>query len=129
MQKGSSFTVANNTQLNEIAPATSGPWIAYESESTSTPTTSITIQAINIDTGEQRTVVNNGVLNERPNISGNLIAYESNVLGTWQIFVYRLDQGDTFQLPNGTHADHLNSISPNLLTYINNRNPTHRLFP
>ena len=46
-------------------------------------------------------------------------SYESNVSGVEQVYVYRMDRGDTFQVSNapGTGA-HLNDLSGNLVSYI-----------
>jgi hypothetical protein len=127
MQKGVSFAVANNPQLDEMAPSTEGAWIVFESASISN-TGVAAIEAINVDTGEHRTVVDDNADNQRPHISGNLIAYESNVLNNWQIFVYRLDKADTFQVTNNTQNEHLNDILGNLVTYIDNRNGNDGVF-
>jgi Tol biopolymer transport system component len=89
--------------------------------------------AINEDTGELRKVADNGANNLRPNISGDLISYESNFLGNSQIFVYRLDKGDTFRVTDNEENERLNDLSCDvvtscLVTYIDNRNGNDGVF-
>jgi hypothetical protein len=127
MQKGLSFMVANNPALNETTPSTDGAWIVFETQSVTAPA-GVAIEAINIDTGEIRTIADNGADNTRPNISGNLITYESNILSNRQIFVYDLAQGDTFQVTSNTHNERLNDILDNLVTYVDNRNGNDGVF-
>ena len=121
MQNGLSFMVANNPALSEIAPSTECPWIAFVTDSVTAPA-AIAIKAINIDTQEIRTIVDNGANNTRPCISGNLISYESNVSGKSQIYVYRIQQGDTFQVTSGMYNEQISSLKGNLVTYVDNRN-------
>jgi hypothetical protein len=127
MKNQVSFTVASDPQLHEMYPSTEGAWIAFVSAGTSSNTVT-TIQAVNVDTGERRVVADNGANNLRPNISGNLISYESNVLGNAQIFVYRIDTGETFQVTDNTHDEHLNDLWGGLVTYIDNRNGNDGVF-
>jgi hypothetical protein len=127
MQKGLFLMVANNPAVNETTPSTEGAWIAYE-VATPAGTTGQAIKAINIDTGEIRTIVDNGANNVRPCISGNLISYESNVSGKSQIYVYRIQQGDTIQVTSGTYNEHLNNLKGNLVTYVDNRNGNDGVF-
>ncbi len=127
MQKGLSFMVANDPALNEMAPSTEGAWIAFETQSVTAPA-GVAIKAINIDTGEQRTIADNGASNIRPIISGNLISYESNVSGKPQIYVYRIQQGDTFKVTSGMYNEQLNNLKGNLVTYVDNRNGNDGVF-
>ena len=127
MQTGLSFMVANDPALNETTPSTEGAWIVFETESVSAPN-GVAIKAKNIDTGEIRTIVDNGAFNGRPTISGNLISYESYTPTTAQIYVYRIQQGDTFQVTSGTYNEHLNNLKGNLVTYVDNRNGNDGVF-
>lgn len=114
------FVASGDAQTNLRAPSTMGSWIAYESHATNG--TAVDIVAINMDTNETRKVASNGSANQRPHISGDLLAYESNVLGNWQIFLYRLAEGDTFQVTSSTYDERLNDVLGNMATYIDSRN-------
>jgi len=127
MVKGLSVPVAANPQLNEQHVATQGAWITFETSSVSNPT-GISIEAINMDTGVTLTIADNGLINQRPNISGDLLSYESNVLGYFQIFIYRLAEGDTFQVTASTYDEHLNNIHGNLVTYVDDRTGNYNVF-
>jgi len=100
--------------------ATDGAWITFETSSVTKPA-GVSIQAINMDTGATLSVANNGSYNQRPNISGDLLTYESNVSGHFQIFLYRLAEGDTFQVTSSTYDERLNSVFGNLVTYVDDR--------
>ena len=127
MASNGPFPVANDPQLNEKTPSTEGPWIVFEAQSLTTPS-HVAIKAVNIDTGEWRTVIDNGARNARPNISGNLISYESTLLGNWQIYVYRIQQGDTFRVTNLAYNERLNDLKDNLVAYIDNRSGNYNVF-
>jgi hypothetical protein len=129
LQTGMSFSVASDPQVNERSPATEGPWITFESQNLATPTI-VDNKAVNIDTGEQRTVVSSGARNARPNINGNLISYEGSTgygLNS-QIYVYRIQGGDTFRVTNTTFNERLNDLKDNLVAYVDNRNGNDGVF-
>ncbi|HLV87510.1 MAG TPA: choice-of-anchor D domain-containing protein [Candidatus Sulfotelmatobacter sp.] len=126
MQKGQSLSVASDAQANLRAPSTTGSWIAYQSYKING--SAVDIDAINIDTNDVRTIASNGAANQRPHISGDLLVYESNVLGNWQIFAYRMVEGDTFRLTNTTYDEHLNDVFGNLVTYVDSRNGNDGVF-
>ena len=113
--------------MNEQHVSTDGAWTAFETTTVGNPT-GIAVQAVNIVTGAALSVVSNGFDNERPNISGNLMAYESDVLGNSQVSVYRIDTGQTFQATNSTFDEHLNDINGNLLTYVDNRSGSDQIY-
>jgi len=127
MQKGLSESVAASPLLNEQRVATEGPWITFETSSVSKPT-SISIQAINMDTGVTLTVADNGGYNQKPNISGDLLAYESNILGYFQVFVFRLAEGDTFQATSSTNDERLNYLRGSLVTYVDDRTVNYNIY-
>lgn len=119
-QEGMSFVVASNPQLDQYGVSTDGPWIAWEVTDTNL-TGGTAIMATNVDTGQMCTVANNGAENLRPNISGNLLSYESDVLGYFQIFIYRLDTGQTFQVTHTTFDERISDLHSNLVTYVDDR--------
>jgi probable HAF family extracellular repeat protein len=123
MEQGASFLASSNSLLNEQNVSTKGQWIAFETSSI-TGTGGINIQAVNPDAGLNPSVAKNGKDNQRPNVSGDLLAYESNVSGNYQIYVYRLAEGDTFQVTNSSYDERLNDPLGNLVTYIDDRTGT-----
>jgi hypothetical protein len=127
MQKGLTESVSANAQLNEQDVATDGAWITFETSSVTNPA-GVSIQAINMDTGATLTIADNGSDNQRPDISGDLLAYESNILGYYQIFIYRLAEGDTFRATGTTHDERLNNIYGPLVTYVDDRTGTYNVF-
>lgn len=118
---GNPFYVASNPNINERYPSTSGPWVAYQVSSPAAPSV-IAIHAVNLDTNETRIIADNGAANSSPNIDGNLITYESNVSGNWDIYVYRIAQGDTFQVTSRPDDQRLNDVHGNLVAYVDARN-------
>jgi hypothetical protein len=118
---GSPFSVATNPSLYERAPSTSGPWVAYQASPAGAPSV-IAIHARNLATSETRIIADNGATNTTANIDGNLISYESNVSGNWEIYVYRIAEGDTFQVTSQPYDQRLNDIHGNLVAYADVRN-------
>jgi hypothetical protein len=118
---GLPISVASNPNSHERPPSTSGPWVAYQVSPPAPPYVPA-IHARNLDTGETRIIVDNGAYNASPNIDGNLITYESNVSGNWDIYVYRIAQGDTFQVTGPPYDQRLNDLHGNLVAYVDVRN-------
>ncbi len=121
IQQGTMISVASAPNLNERYPSTCGPWIAYQVSAPANPYV-IAIQSRNLDTGETRIVADNGAANSSPNVDGDLISYESNVSGNWDVYVYRIAEGDTFQVTSRTDDQRLNDLHGNLVTYVDARN-------
>jgi len=118
---GDPIPVTSTQNLNERYPSTGGPWVAYQLSAPANPSV-IAIHARNVDTGETRIVADNGAANSSPNIDGNLISYESNISGNWDIYVYRIAEGDTFQVTSQPNDQRLNDVHGNLVTYVDGRN-------
>lgn len=121
MQNGLSFSVSNDPGFDETAPATDGAWVVFQARNR-VVYAGIAIYAVNLDTWEVREVANNGASNQRPNISGNLISYESNIPGNWDIFVYRLPEGDTFPVTTRPEDQFLSDVLGLTVAYVDNRN-------
>jgi len=94
-----------------------GAWIAWSSQVSGS--TQASILALNVDTAEARVVADNGALNARPTVWGDLIAYESMLNGNWDIYVYRISTGQTFQVTNDPADQYLNDLYGFAVTYIN----------
>lgn len=136
MQQNSSFLASSASGYNEGNVATGGSWITFEVSSTSVtssfePVGGIAIQALNessSDTPTTATVASNGADNQRPNISGDILAYESNVLGNYQIFLYRLAEGDTYQVTASSYDEHLNNLMDKLVVYVDDRTGNDQIY-
>lgn len=79
------------------------------------------IFARNMDTAEERLIADNGASNHRPSTDGDLIAYESNLPGNLDIFVYRLSTGETFQVTDDPADQYLNDVFGQSVTYVDQR--------
>jgi K319-like protein len=122
-----SISVASDETLDERSPTTDGPWVAYQVSSRTNPS-DIAIHAANIVTGEIRIIADNSGANGFPNISGNLLSYESNVSGNWDVYVYRFAETDTLQVTTRTDDQRLNDVKGNLVAYVDARNGNQDVF-
>ena len=120
LAKGLRINVTAAPSTNEREASTSGPWITWQAQDKGIPATRIL--ARNMDTGEERTVVDNGTGNFRPSINGDLISYESNLLGQLDIYIYRISTGETFQVTTDPADQYLNDVFGNLVAYVDARN-------
>ena len=116
-----SISIASDPTLDERSPTTDGRWVAYQVSSRTNPSV-IAIHAVNIYTNEVRIIADNGKANGLPNISGNLLSYESNVSGNWDVYVYRFAETDTSQITTRPDDQRLNDVHGNLVAYVDARN-------
>lgn len=114
---GSTFVVTQTANVHERLPATSGPWVLYRSNDAGTA--AYRIVGTNVDTGEVRVIAApaTGVVS-RPNVDGNLVAYDANLAGNYDIYVYRLAEGDTFQLTSDPSNQYLNDAYGDLVAFV-----------
>lgn len=114
---GHTLAVTQTPGVLERLPSTSGPWVTYRANDAGTNT--YRIISINVDTGEVRVMADpaSGVVS-RPNVDGNLVAYDANLAGNYDIYVYRIDEGDTFQVTNDLNNQYLNDIYGDLVAYV-----------
>jgi hypothetical protein len=123
LQRGSRVQVTRTFDADETWPATSGPWITWQKHPLGSTTAEI--EAIRPDVLEWdfRSVASaDGVYNLRPSIDGDLIAWESNVTGNYDIFLYRLSDRQTFQVTNHTANQYLNDVFGNKVAFVDLRN-------
>lgn len=117
---GVRINVTATPSTNEREASTSGASIVWQAQDYGIPATRIV--ARNMDTAEERVVVDNGAGNFRPSINGDLISYESNPLGQLDIYIYRISTGETFQVTTNPADQYLNDIFGNLVAYVDARN-------
>ncbi|MDT7041192.1 kelch repeat-containing protein [Candidatus Nitronereus thalassa] len=120
---GQIIDIANDANLSERYPHTSGAWIVWESSDFPPEGTSKTwsIELLNVDTSERRTAVQlEGFVTYAPTIDGDLVTWESNVTGNFEIFVYRISTGEIFQVTNLPDDQRLNDVFGNQVAFIAN---------
>ena len=122
----SRLQITRTSGIDETQPATSGPWITWQTWVQGS--TSISIEATNPTTYDFRSVAVNGAYNMRPSIDGDLIAWESYVTGNWDVFLYRLSDSQTFQVTTDPAPQFLNDVFGNKIAYVDMRNGTQDIY-
>jgi len=113
------LTITNTATIDERNPATSGDWIVWsESDVLSR---SGRILALNTSTWEVRIIVDDGATNRLPSIDGDLIAWEGNPNGDFDVFVYRISTEETFVVTFDQGDQYLNDVNGNLVAYVDMR--------
>ena len=118
------LTITDTFAAHERRPATSGAWIVWDAElwsDSGEPPTSRWIEAYNADSGERRTIIDDGFWNSRPSIDGDLITYESDAAGDFDVYVYRLSTGQTFVVTVDQADQYLNNVHRDLVAYVDTR--------
>jgi beta propeller repeat protein len=116
MRDGTLVTVADDPVEYERYPSTSGSWVVWEIDDLEKPGRDIL--AANLDTGERITVTSDEFLSFTPTIDGDIIAYESNAAGNFDIYLFRLSERDTFQVTDTPYNERLNNVFGNQVAYI-----------
>lgn len=80
--------------IDERHPRTSGDWIVWESQDHGA--TAKRIEAINLETDDYRLIFDDGSAASRPSIDGDLIVYETDSPGNFDVYFYRISSGETF---------------------------------
>ena len=129
--------VTDTRGISELSPAISGSWVVWQQQEDleSWPPGSwsrrfdvTTIQALNLDTLESRTIVDNGAANFNPSIDGDLITWESNVSGNFDIWVYRISTGESYQLTTEAHDQYLSDVYHDMVGYVDMRRGTEDVY-
>jgi alpha-tubulin suppressor-like RCC1 family protein/PKD repeat protein len=123
MRSGTRLTIASDPGLNEVSPSTSGSWVTWQAGVGPT-----TIEAYNVDTGERRTLGHAGAVNLSPTIDGDVIAFESNATGNFDIYIYRISTEETFPVTSQGADQHSNNVFGNQVAYIDLRDGGTNLF-
>jgi beta propeller repeat protein len=104
---------------DERHPSTSGDWIAWESQDHGA--TSKSIQIVNLQTGDYRIISNDGSNASRPSIDGDLVAYETDRAGNFDVYLYRISTGDTFAVTVDSEDQDLNDVFGDKVAYVDAR--------
>lgn len=102
--------VTDTPEVNERDPATNGAWIAWEQDSSS-------IEAMHLDTGE-RISISNGAGNYNPTMDGDLIAWETDVAGNLDIWLYRISEGESYAVTADADDQYLNNVFGDMVAYV-----------
>lgn len=112
--------LTDTAAIDERHPSTSGDWIVWEAQDHGATTKRI--EAANLETGDYRIVHDDGSVGARPSIHGDLIAYESNSEGNYDIFIYRISTRETFAVTMDPDDQYLNDVFSDFVAYVDIRN-------
>lgn len=117
---GTTFTMTSTNNLSEKDPSTSGPWITWECHDLGSG--SMWVEAKNFDTSEHRILSDPAALSLHPTIDGDLIAYESDLPGNFDVYLYRISTQETFQATTMAGSQYLNDIFNGNIGFVNEIN-------
>ena len=123
---GIRYVVASSANINERQATTSGAWIVWQERETNA--TSARIEALNLDTGESRVIVDDGALSRLPTVNGDLVTYESNASGNFDVSVHRLSTNETFAVTNAPGEQLLNDIFGSLVAWVDSTSGNDDIF-
>lgn len=110
--------LTNTQNVDEVRPATSGPWIVWEERQDGT---SSRIKAQYGSATPPIIVADNGARNWNPSIDGDLVTWESDLTGNFEIWLYRISTGESFQVTDDTADQYLNNVFDNMVAYVDMR--------
>ncbi len=120
---GLDFDVAVDPNVSERFPYTSGPWIVWQAQDISQAGTpeNVKIEILNVDTGERRTIQNIPQLEQiswNPTIDEDIVTWESDVTGNYEIYLYRISTGETFQVTNRPENQFFHNVFKNQVVWV-----------
>jgi hypothetical protein len=118
-RNGSALTIAGDGARDESAPSTHGAWVAWQSDADGQPGSRI--EALNLETGERRTVADDGAHNRRPVMAADVIAYDSDRAGNVDVYAYRLSTTDTAAVTSDPADQRLLDLAGNQVAYSDAR--------
>lgn len=123
---GTTTTVSNDPDSDERQPATSGNWVVWEA----TTADGMTIELADISDQpiDRYTAVANHANTYAPSIDGDLVAYESDLDGNFDIFLYRISDGAGFQVTTQEDNQWLNNLFGNKVAYADDRNASRDIY-
>jgi Thrombospondin type 3 repeat len=95
-------------------PATDGDRIVYVVPGANRSA----IELVDRARGTRTVVADNGAVNRNASIFGDLVAYESDVKGNFDIFLYRISDGTTYQVTTDVHDQFLPDLFRNDLAFV-----------
>ena len=134
---GTTTTVSNDPDSDEGQPATSGNWVVWEATAADG---TMTIELADLSqfpcapdcSAARYTAVANHANTFRPSIIGSpdadLVAYESDLYGNYDIFLYRISDGAGFQVTTQEDNQWLNNLFGNKVAYADERNASRDIY-
>jgi hypothetical protein len=116
---GIRMQLTDTSTVDERHPSTSGNWIVWESQDHGA--TAKEIIAVNLETGDLRFVSDDTSAASRPSMDGDLIAYETNSAGNFDVFVYRLSTEETFAVTIDGEDNYLNDVFGDKIAHVDMR--------
>jgi len=113
------YAITATARTDERYPTTAGDWIAWQARDLDSPNGRI--EAYNGRTGELRIIADDGSQNRLPSIDGELIAWENNSAGNFDVYVHRFDTFETFQVTSDSGDQYLNDMYGGLVAYVDQR--------
>jgi len=120
------ITIAADPARVEAYGTSSGSWVTWASAAEGASNS--IIHTTNVDTGESRLIVDDRATNIFPNMDGDFIAWESNVAGNQDIYIYSLSYDAVWQLTNSSDDQYLNNIYDHAVAYIDKRHGNSDIF-
>ncbi|MEL6341281.1 MAG: hypothetical protein AAFQ65_15360, partial [Myxococcota bacterium] len=115
LQTGETRQLSATPDVSEVAPRSFDSWVVWQ---TVDITGNRAIFALDLDSGDFRTVVDDGSAVFSPAIDGDLIAYESNLTGDVDVYVYRLSTGETFAVTDLPGNQFLTDVFESRVSYL-----------
>jgi hypothetical protein len=109
----SEVRVTSTSDIDERQPATSGDWIVWQQQDG----TSSTIEAENMSSHQTVTIAN-GAGNFNPSADGDLIAWETDVDGNLDIWVYRFSVAEAYAVTDDGADQYLNDVFGDMVAYV-----------
>lgn len=125
---GTKTRLTNTPTENELLASTSGSWIVWNT--TMSGVTAARIEGIDLAAASPQVevLISDGARNVRPTIVGDVIAYESNAAGNFDIYLYRMVEKDIFQVTTDPADQYLNDIYGDLVAYVDQRSGNEDVF-
>jgi LruC domain-containing protein len=124
---GAGITVSADATLDERLPSTSGKWVVWQAEDASGV---YTLRAANLSIKPvtASAIVDNGSYVGRPSIDGDLVAYESDVAGSLDIYIYRISDARIFRVTDDASDQFLVNLFGDKVAYIDNRSGSYDVY-
>jgi len=119
--------ISDDINLNERRPATADQWVVWETRAAD-GTMTIKSADLSREPAIIYTAVNNGFRTSSPTIAGEIIAYESDNEGNYDIYLYRISDGATFRVTDNPADQYLTNLFGNKVAYVDDRNGTLDIF-
>ena len=117
---GSRLTVAASPSKDESQPATFGDLVVWQERDLA----HTSLWGRNLSTsGAPFVIADPGATVQHPSIDGDLVGYESRISGNFDVYLYRISDGTTYQVTNTPDDEILNDVFGNLVAFVH-KTPT-----